>query len=172
MRRFWVGIVVIATLLAIAGPAWARAEKIDVEVLDYACEWIPGKTWITPGGILHIRGEVYHTLIFSEDPRLQGTTVVEANWNLNLATGDYFTFGNITFQPEGVGGTWDGHWSSHFRDGVISASLVAQGTGALHGLQLKMDIQVLGEVPEPNPCGSAPYYVARSTGHILDPHGD
>jgi len=158
-------LVLMATLLLVAGPAAAKATRTEFTATETWVEDISlGKEWVTADKIYHIRGGESLYMVEATDPRVSGEEIITLNLNMKLvddeavwATGPMWG----TFRITNEGGYWEGLWTG-VRDeqGYSYIEYVGSGGGGYAGLQLRVDNERL------TPDTSIPH---TWTGYILDP---
>ncbi|MCI0515091.1 hypothetical protein L0128_17900 [candidate division KSB1 bacterium] len=110
------------------------AVEIFVKDLD------PGKQWISEDNILHVRNRIRVERIESEEARIAGQITLIQNLNYNLITGDGTYESKCYHEVNKVRGTWEGTASGKLVNSIFSGKGVAQGTGELEGLILKLEL--------------------------------
>lgn len=135
-------LVVALAVPAVAGPPAKTpvlGEDTLVQVLD------PGRTWMSDG-IQHVRGWTaeYETAGEPSD-YIDGTSIIVANWNLDVTSGEGTMWGTIDLTLSDVDGGWRQTWVAKFDDFVWSGKAVGHGFGALRGMELRLDVQATGE---------------------------
>jgi hypothetical protein len=163
--------VVAALLLGAAGPLSAGAVRYEVSSYEYDCftglekEWQEGNVW-------HLRGVGHTNLTVSDNSELNGINTTLADADFNLKTGVIVIRGTMSFQPEGIAGTWEGSWTFMYNQGIGGAGqAVAQGTGALKGKTLFLDLYDAlpdGKLEEMCAGIGDPEGYTRSVGYILE----
>jgi hypothetical protein len=135
-------------VLALALPAAAAQTKIPISGEDVI---VPngvldgGREWYSAGGrIQHVRGWTgeYET---TGGEYVDGTSIVVANWNLDLASGDGTMWGTTDLTLTGTNGGWHETWVAKFDDFVWSGWAVGRGFGDLQGMKIRLDVWSTGE---------------------------
>lgn len=126
-------------LISVNLPTKAGATRTPVSSFEYDCAVSMEKMWIE-GQVMHIRNYKHVNLDVSDNPELNGINTTLADAEINLVTGDMLIRGTMSFQPEGIDGTWEGAWTSITTKGVSRTESVAHGTGALAGKTLFLNI--------------------------------
>ena len=126
-------------LISVNLPANARATRTPVSSFEYDCAVSMEKMWME-GQVMHIRNYKHVNLDVSDNPELDGINTTVADAEINLVTGDMLIRGTMSFKPDGIDGTWEGTWTSITTKGVSRTESVAQGTGALAGKTLFLNI--------------------------------
>ena len=132
-------VVVAVLLLASAWTASARAVRTEVSGVEYDCFTGMEAMW-QEGNVLHLWGVGHTNLDFSDNPEVSGVNTTLADAQINLQNGNVTIHGTSSWQPEGIAGTWEGSWNFIANRGIVRAQAVAQGTGALKGKTLFLDI--------------------------------
>jgi hypothetical protein len=161
MKKYKIQILIILTLFLVlltAGPAAARATRIDYEASE--CPIVPWgepeRSWVSEDGVIHMRGFLVQNLIVSESPYLAGINQINANMDLNPATGEGHAYGSVLITPFVKNGTWEGRFSTHVSPDGIQGKAVVHGTGELSGMKQYNNISN----SDPNdPCHSHAGYV-------------
>jgi hypothetical protein len=97
------------------------------------CKITPGTQQQDDQGKLHIKGQVFSDIVESQDPRIAETNKPTLDLDLNPESGEGELSGGFTLRPKTVAGTWEGQMRGRFIKGLVRASGVARGTGALEG---------------------------------------
>lgn len=133
------GVAVLLVLLAavlMVVPAAAQAQKTTHTIV--ICELAqldPGTSWISGDNVLHIRNEVVFVRTYSDEPLLQGSTIVTRSFDINLKTGNAHVYASGTHEIDGLEGAWIGRASFHdSADAPYWGYESAHGTGDLKGL--------------------------------------
>ena len=166
--------VVVAVFVLLLGTAWqvgGQTVRYDVSSYEYDCFTGLEAVW-QEGNVLHMRGVGHTNVNVSTNPELNGINTTVADADFNLKTGNAVIRGTTSLQPDGIAGTWEGTWTFIYNRGVGGTGrAVAQGTGALSGKTLFLDLYdaepdgKLGEMCEG--LGDPESY-ARSEGYILE----
>ena len=145
-------IFVLAMVMLMAGsvPAAAKAERIYFTGQD--CPIYvgpPERQWVSEDGVLHQRSVPMTTTLTYDTPYLNGMNYLVVNMDVDLATGAVHVYGITEAHPDGIEGTWEGHFSTHVSpEGVINGRAVVHGTGELEGMISFLDISS-PDVPDP-----------------------
>lgn len=148
----WASITLAVALAAtlLLGSAWTAsgpALRYEVSSSEYVCLTDPGTVW-QEGNVLHMRNVVHVNVDVSDDPEMNGINTTVADADVNLKNGNMTIHGTWSFQPEGIDGTWEGSWNFIANNGIVRAQAVAQGTSALKGKQVF--IEVFDVAPDPD----------------------
>jgi hypothetical protein len=165
-------VLAAALLLGFALQANARTIRTDVGAYEYVCLTDPGSSWVE-GDVLHIRGIQHTNVDVSDVAELNGLNTTIASGDINLKTGYAAIRGTMSFQPQGLQGTWEGTWTFTGNPGGARGRAVAHGTGVLAGKSLFLDLY---DAPY-DPVGTAeacagigePESNTDIQGYILDP---
>lgn len=160
----------VAVWLGAAWPAGAGAVRISVSGVDHDCFTGLDQAWES-GNLLHLRGVGHTNVTVSPNPEINGLNVTLADAEINLAKGVTAIRGTSIITPDGIAGTWEGSWVFIANRGVVKGQAVAQGTGALRGKILFLELSDLP--PDPNGAafceGLGDYEGSvRMEGYILD----
>lgn len=160
--------LLMGVLLA-AVPVAAKASRTPFTATEFACGVEPGKEWFTRDGTMqHIRGQLLHDVVVSDEPRMTGTALSFVNMNMDLLSGDCTGWGKEVYEVEG--GAWMLNYSGHCVDFVYAGGGVGHGTGDLQGQLLFLQAQRLFSVPADNPCpGGVALGAFALSGYILEP---
>ncbi len=136
-RRYLAGtILALVVTTLIMTTASARPTKVPVEAIECTVEIVdPGKEWVDEENIYHLRDRVVKNMKVSDYALLNGTDIVVINLNLNLKDGSGNGFGSAEFQPDGVDGTFRGHWTGDFSGGLLTGQAINHGTGDLQPIR-------------------------------------
>ena len=172
MKRFTMPLLAATLAVAMAAPALATAAKTEVTGVETICDVVPGDSWVSDG-ILHARGDIFTTIVQSDDVLLDGVNTVVFNANINLATGDGTGHGTFSLALNAVNGTWEGSFTLKFSGGLFTGRAVGHGTGDLAGQQFKVQLsQFFADLTDPTlPCPPVSGLQDSVVGHVLDPHG-
>ena len=166
--------ITIALLLSMVMVAGAKTTRTYLTSYEYDCLVDPGKVWME-GNILHIRGRVHINVDVSDTPEFNGINTTFADADINMKTGYAEIRGTLSFQPEGIAGTWEGSWTWNGNKGVGFGRTVAHGTGALTGKSLFLKMYDAPYDPEATTamCSGIgePEGNIYAEGYILDPAG-
>ena len=131
------------------------------------CGVEPGDEAMGDDGLLHIRGRVFTDIVRSSDPRLTGSNRVTVFLDLNPEAGTGQLTASFVLTPEGLDGAWEGEMLGTL-NGMISATGLATGTGALRGASAYIAFEQVGSDPSGEPaCDNALAFYAM-TGLIRD----
>jgi hypothetical protein len=105
---------------------------------------------ITGNGIQHVRNQIYASPVEGD---LAGTSIVEFNADIDLATGNGNAHGSFSFSgdciPCSSSGDFEGNALGKFESWVFTGSFVGQGSGGFDGLKIKGAFaQDLNRLPE------------------------
>jgi len=131
--------IVAAMLLAGALPVSSQAVRYEVSSTETVCLIDPGTNW-TGGNVLHLRDVVHVNVDVSDDPELNGINTTYADADINLKNGNVTIQGTLSWQPEGIDGSWEGTWTFIANNGIVRAQGEAQGIGALKGKMFFMEV--------------------------------
>lgn len=161
MKVYRILILIVLTfciVFLIVAPAAARVTRVYYEA--YECTiapWgEPERMWVSEDGVLHMRGFLVENLIVSESPYLAGINRVNANMDMNPATGEGHVYGKVLITPFDKDGTWEGQFSTHVSPDGIQGWAVVHGTGELSGL--KQFNNISNSDPN-NPCHTDAGYI-------------
>jgi hypothetical protein len=132
-------VFVAALMLGVAFQANAQATRYEVSSFEYDCTTDWGTDWME-GNAWHIRGIVHENINISANPEMNGINTTVADGDFNLENGTASIRGTMSFKPDTIDGTWEGHWAFIANKGVYFGRAVAQGTGALEGQTLFLDL--------------------------------
>ena len=130
--------VLLAFILTMSVPfaVSAQANRIYFTAVEYDCFTGMGSEPWMEGNVMHMR-DVYHVNVdVSDVPEFNGLNSTIADAEFNMHTGGAVIRGTLSFQPEGIAGTWEGTWIFVGNKGKGTAQAVAHGTGALVGRTL------------------------------------
>ncbi|MCZ2149009.1 MAG: hypothetical protein LC126_14690 [Bryobacterales bacterium] len=159
-----------------ANLAWAQPGITIVEATETICAVTPGKTWVTNDGqTLHIRGQLHHNKVQSNEPRMNGDNAAIISVILNLVNGQGAATANFQLSPDGINGAWQGMGVFRIVNGKAVGIAVGHGTGDLEGQQIRLYLQeVEASVNPPPPCtpaGPSGNVQTRISGVIFNPRG-
>lgn len=130
----------ILLLVSVTFVVNAQATRTYLTATEYDCLVDPGaEPWIE-GDVLHMRSVVHVNVDVSDTPEFNGLNTTIADADINFKTGGAVIRGTLSFQPEGIAGTWDGSWVFVGNKGRGTAQAVAHGTGALSGKTLFLNL--------------------------------
>lgn len=132
-------VVVVALLFGVAMTANAQATHYEVTSYEYDCTTDWGSEW-TEGNVWHIRNIVHTNVNISDSPELDGINTTVADAEFNLKNGNAVIRGTMSLKPRTIDGTWEGTWTFIANNGIYRGQAVAQGTGALKGKMLFMEL--------------------------------
>ena len=168
------GLITVALLFSTFLTASAQTNRTRLTAFEYDCLVDEGTMWLK-GNVLHIRGRVHVNVDVSDTPEFNGINTTVADADINLKTGQAEIRGTLSFQPEGIAGTWEGSWTWNGNKGVGFGRSVAHGTGALAGksLFLKVYDAPYDPVATEAACSGIgePDGDVYTEGYILDPAG-
>jgi hypothetical protein len=161
-------IVLVAALLIAALPVAARPVRTYFTGMEFTCGAENGVEWYTRDGTKqHVRGQILHDVSVSDDPRVAGTSVHDANFNMDLLSGKGTVWGKAIVETEV--GSWRLNYAGRFTDFVnYSGGGVGHGLGDLQGHLLFLEAQT-APVPEYNPCPGAFLGAYAISGYIQEP---
>jgi hypothetical protein len=168
-RMTVIGLILVAMLLLATGSAAARPKETPFEVIAYICEiGPPAQEWVSDGTVLHQRGVVIHSIMVSDEPRMNGHLVDVLHQDLDTITGDGRIWGRGTYVTEL--GVWHGVWKGAYTNFAITTHAIAQGSHGLAGQAFYWDGQDI-PVPEGDPCPNGALQALYATGAITDHKG-
>lgn len=126
----------IVLLLSVTFVANAQANRIYFNAVEYDCLVDMGTEPWMEGNVMHMRNVVHVNVDVSDTPEFNGLNTTLADGEFNMKTGGAVIRGTLSFQPEGIAGTWEGTWIFTGNKGKGVAQAVAHGTGALSGKTL------------------------------------
>lgn len=162
-------VILLAGVLLAAVPVAAQASRTTFTATEFMCGAEPGKEWFTRDGTKqHIRGQIFHDVVVSDEPRMSGTATAVVNMNVDLLSGKCTAWGKEIYEV--AGGSWMLNYSGRCVDFVYAGDGVGRGTGDLKGQLLFLQAQQLVEIPADNPCpGGVAYGAYALSGYILEP---
>lgn len=123
---------------------------------------------------MHVRGILHTNVNVSDTPELNGLHSTVADAEFNQVNGNAIIRGTSSWQPDGIAGTWEGHWVVIYNKNIGSGKAVMHGTGALKGKTLLLDVydaEPDGKLDEMcAPYGEPEGYV-RTEGYMLEASG-
>jgi hypothetical protein len=132
------------------------------------CGVEPGEELMGEDGLLRIRGRVFTDIVRSSDPRLTGSNRVTVSLDLDPSAGTGQLTASFILTPEESEGAWEGEMLGSL-NGMIAATGLARGTGALSGAVAYLNFQQVASHPSGEPgCDEALAFYAM-TGLIRDP---
>ena len=168
-RILLASLALITTLLLATGSAAARPEATPFEVIAYICEIEPPvQEWYSDETVLHQRNVVVHSIMVSDEPRMNAIGVDVVHQDLDLSTGDGRIWGRGKYVTDA--GTWHGVWNGVYTGFVISTRAMGHGSQGLAGQAFYWDGQTI-PVPEGDPCPNGAQQALFATGYIIDHNG-
>ena len=131
------------------------------------CGVEPGDEVMGEDGLLRIRGRVFTDLVHSSDSRVAGTNRLTVSLDLNPEAGTGQLTASFVLTPSKTPGTWEGELVGTL-NGMISATGLARGTGALEGAVAYISFQQVAEHPTGQPACKEPLAFYEMAGLILD----
>jgi len=126
----------IVLLLSVTFVVNAQATRTTFTAVEYDCFVDLGTEPWMEGNVMHMRDVLHVNVDVSDTLEFNGFNTTIANAELNMKTGGAVIRGTLSFQPQGIAGTWEGTWIFTGNKGQGVAQAVAQGTGALAGKTL------------------------------------
>jgi len=141
MKKITLSVVLALALLAsMTFVASAQANRTYFTAVEYDCLTGMGMEPRMEGNVMHLR-DVYHVNVdISDTPEFNGINTTFADAEINFNTGGMVIRGKLSFQPEGIDGTWEGSWVFIGTKGKGFAQGVAHGTGVLTGKSIFMKV--------------------------------
>jgi hypothetical protein len=174
-KRVVTGLVlVVVLLLAAASQASAGADRIEVSSYEYDCFTgfaEGGGVWGDEEGVTHVRSILHSNPNVSDTPELDGMHHTVADGEFNGVTGNASIRGSSVWEPEGIDGTWVGHWTVLYNKNHGSGHGTFRGTGALQGKMLIVDVYDAvpdGKLAEMCAGIGEPEGYALTVGYILE----
>lgn len=176
-KRVMVGLVfvfVAALLLGVAYQANAKGLRTEVSSYEYDCFTgftDSGGVWGEDEKVMHMRGVLHTNVNISDTPELTGLHHTVADAEINQVTGNTIIRGTSSWQPEGIAGTWEGHWVFIYNKNINSGKAVMHGTGALKGKMLFLDVydaEPDGKLEEMCASIGDPEGYVRTEGYMLE----
>jgi hypothetical protein len=121
----------------------------------------------TEGGRLRVRNRVFTDIVKSSDARVAGVNKPALDIDLNPVDGTGVLQGGFTLRPGSGSGAWEGRMQGQFRNGMVVATGLARGTGALAGAVMRVDFRQVNELPGPPACAN-PLAFFEMEGFILE----
>lgn len=177
MKKITLSVVLaLILLISVTFAAGAQANRTYLTSVEYDCFVGMGTEPWMEGNVMHMR-DVWHVNVdVSATPEFNGLNTTIANAEFNMKTGGAVIRGTLSFQPEGIAGTWEGTWIFVGNKGNGTAQAVAHGTGALAGktVFLKMydaepDDPRYGNLPAMCAGIGEPEGIILVEGYILEP---
>ena len=141
MKKITLSVVLaIVLLISATFAASAEANRTYLTAVEYDCFVGMGTEPWMEGNVMHMRDVLHVNVDVSDTPDFNGFNTTLADAEFNMKTGGAVIRGTLSFQPEGIAGTWEGSWVFIGTNGKGTSQTVAQGTGELSGktLFLKM----------------------------------
>lgn len=177
MKRIMLpALLVLVLLMSSALTASAQANRTYLTAVEYDCLVGMGTEPWMEGNVMHLRDVLHVNVDISDAPEFNGINTTLADAEININTGGMVIRGTLSFQPEGINGTWEGSWVFIGTKGRGFAQSVAHGTGALAGKTLFLKIyDVALDDPRyanlPAMCDGIgdPEGIVIAEGYILEP---
>lgn len=161
-------------LVSVTFAASAQSNRTYFTAVEYDCFTGMGTEPWMEGNVMHIR-DIWHVNVdVSDTAEFNGLNSTIADAEFNMKTGGAVIRGTLSFQPDGIAGTWEGTWIFTGNKGKGVAQAVAHGTGALTGRTLFLNLY-----DDPNPdlekltqmCTGIgePESIVLVEGYILEP---
>ena len=103
-------ICTIVLLVSVTFVANAQSNRTYLTATEYDCLTDPGAEPWMEGNVLHMRNVVHVNVDVSDTPEFNGINTTLADAEINFKTGGAVIRGTLSFQPEGIDGTWEGSW--------------------------------------------------------------
>lgn len=137
-NRILVTLVTIAvlSLALVVHPAAAEATRVDFVNYNIACSIESTNTWVSDGGIVHIRDHVLASVVTSTSDYFAGPGHIYANANIfDPATGVGTYHGALDIYPtDNPDGYWYGQWSMQITENGYHGIARLKGYGSLEGM--------------------------------------
>jgi hypothetical protein len=163
-------------LMSVTFAVSAQANRTYLTAVEYDCFVGMGTEPWMEGNVMHLRDVLHVNVDISDAPEFNGINTTIADAEINMNTGGMVIRGTLSFQPEGINGTWEGSWVFIGTKGRSYAQSVARGTGALAGKTLFLKIyDVALDDPRyanlPAMCNGIgePEGIVIAEGYILEP---
>ncbi len=130
------------------------------------CEIIPGTQQVDAEGMVQVEGQLFLDQVESAEVAIAGTNRPLLNLKFSQQSGAGELQGHFTLTPKAVAGTWEGEIEGQMIGGMVRASGLARGTGALEGAVLHIQFQQVATYPGKLPCEEPKAFFAMS-GEIL-----
>lgn len=141
MKRIMLPVLLaLVLLMSSALTASAQANRSYLTAVEYDCFVGMGAEPWMEGNVMHLRDVLHVNVDISDAPEFNGINTTLADAEINMNTGGMIIRGTLSFQPEGINGTWEGSWVFIGTKGRGFAQSVAHGTGALAGKILFLKI--------------------------------
>jgi hypothetical protein len=133
-------LLALVLVMSLTFVASAKTNRTYFTAVEYDCFTGMGTEPRMQGNVMHMR-DVFHVNVdISDTPEFNGINTTVADAEINFNTGGMVIRGTLSFQPEGMDGTWEGSWVFIGTKGKGFAQGVAHGTGALAGKSLFMKV--------------------------------
>lgn len=133
-------LLAIVLLMSVTLMASAQADRTYLKAVEYDCfVGMSTEPWME-GNVMHMRDVLHVNVDVSDTPEFNGVNTTLADAEFNMKTGGAVIRGTLSFQPEGIAGTWEGSWVFIGTKGRGFAQSVAHGTGALAGKTLFLKV--------------------------------
>jgi hypothetical protein len=171
MRMIGIGLVLVATLLLATVPTLARSTETDFEAIAFICGVEPPvNEWYTDGGaVLHQRGVVVHSILVSDEPRMNGIGRDIVHQDLNLITGDGRAWGHSIFEMDA--GIWRAVWKGELAGFLVTTHASGHGSHGFEAQAFVWEGQQI-PIPEEDPCPNGALQALFASGVIVDHKGD
>ena len=170
-RIIGMALVLVAMLLLATVPTLARSTETDFEAFAFICAAEPPVSeWYTDGGtVLHQRGVVVHSILVSDEPRMNGIGRDVLHQDLNLSTGDGQAWGHSVFEMDA--GIWRAVWKGEYTGLVVTTHASGHGSHGFEGQAFLWEGQQI-PIPGEDPCPDGATTVLYASGVIVDHKGD
>jgi hypothetical protein len=177
MKKMTLSVVfAIVLLMSVTFAASAQANRTYLTAVEYDCFVGMGTEPRMEGNIMHMRDVLHVNVDVSDTPEFNGINTTLADAEINTNTGGMVIRGTLSFQPEGIAGSWEGSWVFIGTKGRGFAQSVAHGTGALAGKTLflkvydaALDNPLYANLPAMCAGIGEPEGVVLVEGYILEP---
>ena len=174
MKKITLSLVFVFVLLAsVTFAASAQATRTYLTSVEYDCLVDIGEMPRMEGNVMHMRNVLHVNVNVSDTPEFNGINTTIADAEFNLKTGGAVIRGTMSFQPNGIDGTWEGTWVFIGTRGKGVAQAVAHGTGALAGKTLFLNLYdaPYDEAKLSEMCAGigGPEGISLAEGYILEP---
>lgn len=139
-KAIWSIVLALMLLMSVTFSANAQANRTYLKAVEYDCLVGMGTEAQEEGNVIHLRDVLHVNVDVSDTPEFNGINRTLADAEINMNTGGIVIRGALSFQPEGIDGTWEGSWVFIGTKGRGFAQSVAHGTGALAGKILFLNI--------------------------------
>jgi hypothetical protein len=175
-KVIWSVVLALILLISVTFAASAQANRTYLKAVEYDCFVGMGTEPWMEGNVMHLRDVLHVNVDVSDTPEFNGINTTLADAEVNTNTGGMVIRGTLSFQPEGIDGTWEGSWVFIGTKGRGFAQSVAHGTGALAGMTLFLKVyDVAPDDPLyenlPAMCAGIgePEGIVIAEGYILEP---